>query len=160
MLDVRASDQVCLGVRGPRGNLERDAVVSVQLRVVVVLQLGKAGAALVVPDNRVEVNEVRLALALENVQGGRKAGTADGRGIGHCGARRSLCLEVRQLADERVVVGADYGYERLFGRHVLVDDGRVDPRGPDSVNLQTRAEDVLDLLNGRGQGPVGEGSLY
>src|ERR1700674_1399619 len=159
MLDVRAGDQVRLGVGGPRGDLERDAVVSVQLGVVVVLQLGQAGAALVVPDNRVEVYQVRLGLALENVQAEREASTTDGRGIGYGGARKALSLEVRELTDERVVVGADHRYKRLLGRHVLVDDGRVDARGPDSVNLQTRAEDVLDLLCRRVQGPVGEGLL-
>ena len=66
-LDVRAREQLLLGVGGPRGDLVGDAVVSVQLGVVVVLQLGKAGAALVVPDHRVEVDQVGFGLALKDV---------------------------------------------------------------------------------------------
>src|ERR1700704_5948428 len=122
MLDGRAGDQLLFGVGRVRRDLIRDAVVRVQIRVVVTRQLRRAGSTLVVPDLRVEVDEVRGRLALENVQADGEARASDGRRVGYGGAGEPLALEVYELAEGSVIVSADHRYERFLCRHVLVDD--------------------------------------
>src|SRR5437588_1904117 len=160
LTDVSALEEVVFGVGRVRRDLVGDAVVSVEFRVVVVLQLAQAGGALVVPDSGVEVDQVRVTLALEDVQTDRQARAPYRRRVGDGGARKTLRLQVDKVTDEGVVVGADRWHIRLLGRRVSVDDGRVDARGPDSVDLQAGAEDVLHLLRGWVKAPVRQGHLH
>src|SRR4030081_1301903 len=96
-LDVRAGDQICLGIGGVGVHLVGDAVVGVERRVVVVGELGQSRGALVVPDLGVEVPQVRLRLALKNFQAERQTRAPNCRGIGHGGAGKALRLEVDEL---------------------------------------------------------------
>src|SRR6202162_1778881 len=133
MLDVRAGEQVRLGVGGVRGDLVGNAVVGAQSGVVVAGQLGLTRGGGAVPQHRVEVDQVRLSLALKNIKADCQARAPNRRGVGDGSSGKALRLELRELADEGVVVSAHDRYKRLLCGHVLVDDCGADARGSVSV---------------------------
>ena len=93
---------------------------------------------------------------LQHSQANRETRSADRRRVGHRGAFQALGVQGCELLDELVVVSAHDRYECLVRGLELVDDRRVDARSPDSVVLDARAEDVLHLLRGGVERPVGE----
>src|SRR5712691_3855808 len=109
-----AGDQVLLAVGRVRLDVERDAVVRVQGRVVGRRQLGDAVGGRVVPNLRREVNHMVVGLGLlQRGKTHRKSRATDRRRVGHGGAGQALVLQRGQVLHELVVVSAHDGYVRL-----------------------------------------------
>src|SRR5215471_20365029 len=102
------------------------------------------------------MSNARHLFPLENIEGDTEAGAADRRRIGHVDANEASILEIDLLAHEAVVVGANHRHILNISGFVGIDDGFINARGPDSIDLLTGADQILRFLRALVKGPAGE----
>src|SRR2546425_9407544 len=112
-----AGDQVLLAVGRVRLDVERDAVVRVQGRIVGRRQLGDAVGGRVVPNLRREVNHVGVGLGLlQRGKTHREARATDRRRGGHGGPRQALFPRTGQGLPQRGVLRPPRGQRGVVWR--------------------------------------------
>src|SRR6202023_1934570 len=92
------------------------------------------------------MSNARHLFSLENVESDTEAGTADRRRIGHADANEAGILQVDLLAHEAVIVGADHRHVFDVSGLIGIDDGFINARSPDSIDLLAGADQVFRLL--------------
>src|SRR4029077_5038223 len=99
-----AGHELRLGVGRIGRHTVLNAVVRIERGIVLRLEGGDTGTRRVVPDLGRELEELRVRLPREAVEGHGEAGAADGWRVGHRRSNQPLPLERNELSDEFVVV--------------------------------------------------------
>src|SRR6516225_11183631 len=102
------------------------------------------------------MSNTRHLFPLENIEGDTEAGAADRRRIGHVDANEAGILEIDLLAHEAVVIGADHRHIFKVRGLVGIDDGFINARSPDTIDLFTGADQVFRFLRALVRRPAGE----